>query len=159
MANKKQYEVQRLDSALKNKEMAIQSVIQIEKAILDSKLTNFTDRRLAEELVTKKEEMEKELLRYESVNKQQDEQISKVNLEIVEKDNDIQEKKLELDSMIRYLQQVESEKEQYGKQAEMASVRFQRGLEEIKLEDNLISEFQKKNVEVEAKLREQQLLY
>lgn len=32
-------------------------------------------------------------------------------------------------------------------------------LEEIKLKDNLISEFQKKNIETEAKLKQQQNLY
>ena len=45
------------------------------------------------------------------------------------------------------------------KQAAQANAKYFHALEEIKLKDNLISEFQKKNIETQAKLKQQQNLY
>lgn len=41
----------------------------------------------------------------------------------------------------------------------MANAKYLQTLEEIKLKGNLISEYQKKNIETENKLKEQQQLY
>jgi len=57
------------------------------------------------------------------------------------------------------MQQLEKEKENYGKQAGLATDKYQHGIEEIKLKDNMISEIQKKNVETEVKLKDQENLY
>jgi hypothetical protein len=54
---------------------------------------------------------------------------------------------------------VQKEKETYGKKAAMANSKYLQTLEEIKLKGNLISEYQKKNIETENKLKEQQQLY
>ena len=47
----------------------------------------------------------------------------------------------------------------YAKKAALANAKYQQSLEEIKLKGNLISEYQKKNIETENKLKEQQQLY
>ncbi len=47
----------------------------------------------------------------------------------------------------------------YGKKAALANTKYQQSLEEIKLKGNLISEYQKKNIETESRLKEQQELY
>jgi chromosome segregation ATPase len=54
---------------------------------------------------------------------------------------------------------VEKEKDSYGKKATLANSKYLESLEEIKLKGNLISEYQKKNLETENKLKEQQKLY
>jgi hypothetical protein len=54
---------------------------------------------------------------------------------------------------------LEKEREKYGIQSAQAHAKYYHSLEEIKLKDNLISEFQKKNIETEAKLKQQQNLY
>jgi chromosome segregation ATPase len=51
------------------------------------------------------------------------------------------------------------EKEKRGKEALQAMQKYFHLTEEIKLKDNLISEFQKKTIEAEAKLKQQQQLY
>jgi hypothetical protein len=50
---------------------------------------------------------------------------------------------------------LEKEKEKYGLAYSKANAQYFHSLEEIKLKDNLISEFQKKNIETEAKLKQQ----
>ena len=47
----------------------------------------------------------------------------------------------------------------YGKKAASALAKYQQSLEEIKLKGNLISEYQKKNIETENRYKEQQQLY
>jgi hypothetical protein len=47
----------------------------------------------------------------------------------------------------------------YGKQSALSNSKYLHSLEEIKLKGNLISEYQKKNVETETRLKEQQRLY
>ena len=61
--------------------------------------------------------------------------------------------------MQKNTQQLDKEKEKYGIQASQANAKYFHCLEDIKLKDNLISEFQKKNVETETKLKSQQKLY
>lgn len=56
--------------------------------------------------------------------------------------------------MLKQLSELQKEKEKYGKQAALSNTEYIRRLEEIKLKDNLISEFQKKNIETELKLKE-----
>lgn len=93
------------------------------------------------------------------MNKVQADEIIKNDNEIIEKDKEIIDKKKELDKLQKQIIELEKEKERYGKQAAQANAKYFHSLEEIKLKDNLISEFQKKNVETEAKLKQQQSLY
>ena len=65
----------------------------------------------------------------------------------------------DLEQMEKKIDDLEKEKEKYGMQAAQANAKYFHSLEEIKLKDNLISEFQKKNIETEAKLKQQQNLY
>ncbi len=59
-----------------------------------------------------------------------------------------------MDKMNNNIKNLEKEKEKYGIQAAQANAKYFHSLEEIKLKDNLISEFQKKNIETEAKLKQ-----
>lgn len=64
-----------------------------------------------------------------------------------------------IENIKREIQNVEKEKDMYGKKAALANSKYQQSLEEIKLKGNLISEYQKKNIETENKLKEQQKRY
>ncbi len=76
-----------------------------------------------------------------------------------EKDNEIGCIMKELTAKSQNIAVLEKEKEKYGIQFAQANTKYFHSLEEIKLKDNLISEFQKKNIETEAKLKQQQNLY
>jgi hypothetical protein len=62
--------------------------------------------------------------------------------------------KKEIERLNNQKKNLEKEKEKYGIQAAQANAKYFHSLEEIKLKDNLISEFQKKNIETEAKLKQ-----
>lgn len=64
-----------------------------------------------------------------------------------------------MERMTKQIHVLEKEKEKYGIQASNSNAKYFHSLDEIKLKDNLISEFQKKNIETEAKLKQQQNLY
>jgi chromosome segregation ATPase len=57
------------------------------------------------------------------------------------------------------IKRLEIEKKKRGREVTQANAKYYLLLEEIKLKDNLISEFQKKNLETEARLKQQQNLY
>jgi len=78
---------------------------------------------------------------------------------LLEKNNEINSIKKLIDRRNKNINRLEKEKEKYGMTAAKANAKYFHSLEEIKLKDNLISEFQKKNLETEAKLKQQQTLY
>lgn len=76
-----------------------------------------------------------------------------------EKNNEISGLHKEQEHLSKKITNLEKEKEKYGIQSAQANAKYFHSLEEIKLKDNLISEFQKKNIETESKLKQQQNLY
>ena len=54
---------------------------------------------------------------------------------------------------------LEKEQEKYGIDASQAHARYYQTVEEVKIKNNIIHEFQKKNQELQAKLKHQQNLY
>ena len=57
------------------------------------------------------------------------------------------------------IQRLQNEKDKRGKEVLQANAKYFHLLEELKLKDNLIEEFQKKNLETEVRLKQQQNLY
>ena len=55
--------------------------------------------------------------------------------------------------------QLQREQEKYGIEASQAHAKYYQTIEEVKIKNNQIAELQKKNAEVEAKLKHQQNLY
>ncbi|EAR92616.3 flagellar associated protein, putative (macronuclear) [Tetrahymena thermophila SB210] len=156
---KKQQATQQKENSIRSKQMVIQSATQLERQVFDTKKLNEEDLQLIKELKNARELLERSLQKTDKQNKEQGDKIKKLDREITEKEKEIREKGWELDQMKRQLGDLEKEKEKFGKQAAQANAEYFRRLEEIKLKDNLISEFQKKNVETEAKLKRQQTLY
>ena len=54
---------------------------------------------------------------------------------------------------------LQKERDSYAMQATTAEAKYFYSRDEVKLRDNFIAEFQKQNLETEAKLKKQQALY
>ncbi len=54
---------------------------------------------------------------------------------------------------------MEKDKQKYGIEASQANAKYYQCLEQVKLKNNLITKLQKKNIEAEGRLKQQQNLY
>ena len=57
------------------------------------------------------------------------------------------------------IDQLENDKQKYGLEASQANAKYYQCLEQVKLNNNIITKLQKKNIEAEGKLKQQQNLY
>lgn len=67
--------------------------------------------------------------------------------------NKLQSFKAEADRLQQTINTLEHEKEKYGIEASQANAKYYQSLEQVKLKNNLISKLQKKNIEVENRLK------
>jgi len=141
------------------KELAQNSIEQLERIIDDTKKLAEEDRKLIEQMKASRNLLNKEINRAESNNKKQSNDLLISHKANKEKDTEIVKQAQEVEKLKKKISQLEKEKEKYGINAAQANAKYFHALEEIKLKDNLISEFQKKNIETEAKLKQQQNLY
>eukprot|EP00359_Climacostomum_virens_P004078 CAMPEP_0204908026 /NCGR_PEP_ID=MMETSP1397-20131031/7042_1 /ASSEMBLY_ACC=CAM_ASM_000891 /TAXON_ID=49980 /ORGANISM="Climacostomum Climacostomum virens, Strain Stock W-24" /LENGTH=836 /DNA_ID=CAMNT_0052077379 /DNA_START=1 /DNA_END=2511 /DNA_ORIENTATION=+ len=74
-------------------------------------------------------------------------------------ENEITGSKTEAAKISTLISQLERDKEKYAMEASSALAKYTQGLEEVKLKNSIIGELQKKNLEAEAKLKQQQNLY
>eukprot|EP00825_Cyclidium_porcatum_P005862 TRINITY_DN1287_c0_g1_i7.p1 TRINITY_DN1287_c0_g1~~TRINITY_DN1287_c0_g1_i7.p1 ORF type:complete len:699 (-),score=223.57 TRINITY_DN1287_c0_g1_i7:296-2392(-) len=141
------------------KEITIQGINLLENQVNFQKKDENEDKITLEELRRNRDILQKDIDRCDNNNKKQlEERIQKEKV-LKEKDNELYGLNKEMDQLNQSVKSLEKEKEKYGIQAAQANAKYFHSLEEIKLKDNLISEFQKKNIETEAKLKQQQNLY
>lgn len=114
---------------------------------------------MIEELRKAHETLTNELNKAENQSNRYSDEIGVLDKNVDEREKEIYNRSLEVDKRQKQIITLEKEKEKYGKQAAQINAKFFHSQEEIKLKDNLISEFQKKNIETEAKLKQQQNLY
>eukprot|EP00742_Colponemidia_sp_Colp-10_P001279 GILJ01001378.1.p1 GENE.GILJ01001378.1~~GILJ01001378.1.p1 ORF type:complete len:869 (-),score=252.53 GILJ01001378.1:154-2760(-) len=117
------------------------------------------DRKQIEDLLREKDLLNKNVVKADERTKRQVDLVkvhenTKKNLE-----NEIQGYKGESQKMRKMIYQLEKDREKYGIEASQANAKYYQALEEVKLKDNQLSELQKKIVEAEAKLKQQQNLY
>ena len=155
---KEQIKNQKME-AERAKELAQASIEQLERIIDDTKKLAEEDRKLIEQMKNSRNLINKEINRAENNNKKQAGELMISHKANKEKDNEIINQAGEIEKLLKKISQLEKEKEKYGINAAQANAKYFHALEEIKLKDNLISEFQKKNIETEAKLKQQQNLY
>jgi chromosome segregation ATPase len=74
-------------------------------------------------------------------------------------ENEITGSRTEAAKISTLIGQLERDKEKYAIEASSALAKYTQGLEEVKLKNSIIGEVQKKNLEAEAKLKQQQNLY
>lgn len=145
--------------AEKLKEVCKMSINELEQDISTAKRKALDDRSLIEEIKRERDILLKELNRAENNNRKQKEEKDMKDKLKKEKINEISGLHKEQERLSKKISNLEKEKEKYGVQAAQANAKYFHSLEEIKLKDNLISEFQKKNIETESKLKQQQNLY
>lgn len=73
--------------------------------------------------------------------------------------NKIQGYKAEAQKLYKLIHQLEKDKQKYGIEASQANAKYYQCLEQVKLKNNLITKLQKKNIEAEGRLKQQQNLY
>ena len=127
----------------------------MERVVTDTRKLADEDKKALDSLVTTRNLLNKEINRAETYNKKQTQEIATFKKTNVEKDQEIKKLMDDMEIKNRRIANLEKEKEKYGINAAQANAKYFHALEEIKLKDNLISEFQKKNIETEAKLKQQ----
>jgi len=132
---------------------------ELEKELLEQRKNENEDKSHIEELKRAKELLNKELCRAENNKKKQNEEEEAKRKLIKEKEIELKGLAIEEDKKLKQIAILEREKEKFGIQAAQANAKYFHSIEESKLKDNLISEFQKKNLENDAKLKQQQNLY
>ena len=65
----------------------------------------------------------------------------------------------EIRKLHKLIRTLENDKYKYGVEGSQANARYYSCLEQVKLKNNLITKLQKKNIEAESKLKQQQNLY
>lgn len=108
-----------------------------------------------EDLKRDRDLLDTDINKANSNNKKQDDLLVMRKEILLEKNNEVNSIKKNIDRKNKTINRLEKEKEKYGMTAAKANAKYFHSLEEIKLKDNLISEFQKKNLETEAKLKQQ----
>jgi len=74
-------------------------------------------------------------------------------------ENHVRGYQIEAQKLNRIINLLEKEQEKYGIEASQAHAKYYQTLEELKIKNNLINELQKKNTDLDAKLKHQQNLY
>lgn len=85
--------------------------------------------------------------------------ISTLENELKKLQNKILGYKAEAQKLQKLIHQLEKDKQKYGVDASNANAKYYQCLEQVKLKNNLITKLQKKNIEAEARLKQQQNLY
>lgn len=135
------------------------AIYLLEREIDEQNKISEEDRKMIAELTRDQNSIRNNLSKAKKVNEDQlnEEQKALKEKEKLERDGvTLQKELMVLDSDIKRL---EVEKKKRGREVTQANAKYYLLLEEIKLKDNLISEFQKKNLETEARLKQQQNLY
>jgi len=160
---KKITEIQRCanerDDAVKMIAVLKTQILELQREIEQTDKTANQDQELVDNLLRDQNTIKKNFVTILKVN--QDQQL---DLEARTKDceNMKGEVKVALDQVnkrVKDISSLELEKEKYIKECKQAIKKYLHLSEEIKLKDNLISEFQKKTQETESKLKHQQQLY
>ena len=66
---------------------------------------------------------------------------------------------IEAQKLTKIITLLEKEQEKYGIEASQAHAKYYQTIEEVKIKDNMTAELQKKNADIEAKLKHQYNLY
>jgi chromosome segregation ATPase len=107
---------------------------------------------------------ERKLLNNDVVSAEANERLQKSKKQDLENQQTEQKNKIaacqaESNRLSKIIGNLSKEKEKYGVEASQANAKYYQCLEQVKLKNNLITKLQKKNVEQEYRLKQQQNLY
>ena len=103
--------------------------------------------------------LNKEVVTAEDKESEKGKAIQTLNGELTKLQNKIQGYKSEAQKLQKLIYQLEKDKQKYGIEASQANAKYYQCLEQVKLKNNLITKLQKKNIEAEGRLKQQQNLY
>lgn len=140
------------------KDVAKQNIHNLGKVIEAAKRQAEEDRKVIASLEEDLKKMDENVRNVEEDTKKKQEEISEkarteehLQVEIKEKEEDAAKQYQDIIRLSKI-------KEKFGIEASQATAKYKQCLEEVKLKKNLIAELQKKNLEAEARLKQQQNL-
>ena len=147
------------DEWIKKRNDLKDAIYDLEREIDEQNKISDEDKKMISELTRDQNSIRNNLSKAKRVNEDQKNEEQKVEKESQKLLRDQGALKKEISVLEDTIRRLEEEKKKRGKEATQANAKYYILLEEIKLKDNLISEFQKKNLETEARLKNQQSLY
>ena len=166
--------VERENSSLKNKTQILDtqknqseqekkiiysSVNHLEREIDILKKQADMDKSQIESLAKEKNILLKSIKKAENSNLDQRQNAENYKNQKQNAEMELQNKRKETQQLMEEKKKLEKEKDKYGHEASQAIAKYTHCLEEVKLKDNLIQELQKKIIEGDARLKQQQNLY
>ncbi|OMJ91271.1 hypothetical protein SteCoe_6252 [Stentor coeruleus] len=140
------------------KDVAKQNIHNLGKVIESAKRQAEEDRKVISSLEEDLKKMDENVRNVEEDTKKKQEEITdKAKAEEILR-NEIREKEEDAAKQYQDIIRLSKIKEKFGIEASQANAKYMQCLEEVKLKNNLIAELQKKNLEAEAKLKQQQNL-
>lgn len=136
-----------------------EALAQLEQELNREKKSEGKDKGFIEKLKRDRDMHKKELERAEMSNKKVLEEILNKEKGVKEKENELAGQKKEIAKLNKEIIDLEKERDANSFQATSAEAKYFYSRDEVKLRDNFIAEFQKQNIETEAKLKKQQSLY
>ena len=103
--------------------------------------------------------LNKDVVQAEEKEREKGDAIQTLEGELKKLQNKIQGYKAEAQKLQKLIYQLEKDKQKYGIEASQANAKYYQCLEQVKLKNNLITKLQKKNIEAEGRLKQQQNLY
>ena len=140
------------------KDVAKQNIHNLGKVIEASKRQAEEDRKVIASLEEDSKKMEESVRNVEEDTKKKQEEISEKARTEEHLRSEIKEKEEDAAKQYQDIVRLSKIKEKFGIEASQAMAKYMQCLEEVKLKNNLIAELQKKNLESEAKLKQQQNL-
>jgi predicted nucleic acid-binding Zn-ribbon protein len=109
--------------------------------------------------VRERDILNKDVVMAKDKEREKEEALMTLEGELTKLQNKIQGYKAEAQKLYKLIHQLEKDKQKYGFEASQANAKYYQCLEQVKLKNNLITKLQKKNIEAEGRLKQQQNLY
>lgn len=150
---------QEKEITIMNKDQIMAEVDILSKAVEEHKKLMETVKEEIDHQIKERSQTTKNLKKAEDEDHDLYGEITYVNNKLKKLQNQVRGYQIEAQKLNKTISQLEKEREKYGIEASQAHAKYYQTIEEVKIKNNMIAELQKKNAEVEAKLKHQQNLY
>ena len=166
MSRNKEKKITEIQRVVNERDDSIQMIAVLKSEILDlQRSLEYTDKNadkdqdLVDNLLRGQNNIKKNFINIVKENQEQQIDLENRNKDCEEMRDEVKVANDIVNKKVKEIGGLDKEKEKYIKECKMAKKKYDHLSEEIKLKDNLISEFQKKTQETESKLKHQQQLY
>lgn len=151
-------EAERIDQESQKEETKLE-MLELQRANESLHRSNEADRKDIENTMREIQLLTKTCVGTDASRRREEQLLFMKSNEHKKIENEITGSKTEAAKISTLISQLERDKEKYAMEASTALTKYTQGLEEVKLKNSIIGELQKKNLEAEAKLKQQQNLY